>query len=154
MAIDCVGIQPVDHLNHMFHLSSSHDFNVSTSYNKTISTLKPTGHARFRRAPSTKPDSNEPSTSSESEKKQVDSNISVTETMSSSSRSMSSSSYKTSSGLEITVSNGKHVSSLGIVPPAPVFSLRKLPLPATHWKRCITERPVAYVHKSGSGCHC
>ncbi|KAF5789550.1 putative transcription factor WRKY family [Helianthus annuus] len=150
MAVDYVGVQPVDHLNHMFHLSS-------TSYNKTISTLKRTGHARFRRAPSTQqPDSNEPSTSSQSEKKQVDSNISVTETTSSSSsRSTSSSSdMMTSSGLlEITVSNGKHVSSLGIVAPAPVFSSRKPPLPATHRKRCIADRPVADVHRSGSGCH-
>ncbi|MFS7905979.1 putative transcription factor WRKY family [Helianthus anomalus] len=149
MAVDCVGVQPVDHLNHMFHLSS-------TSYNKTISTLKRTGHARFRRAPSTQQqDSNEPSTSSQSEKKHVDSNISVTETTTSS-RSTSSSSDMTSSGLlEMTVSNGKHVSSLGIVAPAPVFSSRKPPLPATHRKRCIADRPVADIHRSGSGCrHC
>ncbi|MFS7938616.1 hypothetical protein Hanom_Chr05g00441831 [Helianthus anomalus] len=130
MAVDCVGLQPVYHLNHMFHLSSSHDFNVSTSYNKTISKLKHTGYARFRRAPSTQPDFNEPLTSSQSEKKQVDSNKSVTETTSLSSRSTSSSSYMTSFGLEITVSNEKHVSSLGIVAPSPV----------THRKRCIANR--------------
>ncbi|MFS7915333.1 hypothetical protein Hanom_Chr02g00164101 [Helianthus anomalus] len=67
---------------------------------------------------------------------------------------MSSSSRSIISGLEITISNGKHVSSLGIVAPTPMFSSRKPPLPATHRKRCITERPVADVHKSGSSCHC
>ncbi|KAI3827647.1 hypothetical protein L1987_01727 [Smallanthus sonchifolius] len=176
MAVDCVGVQPVDHLNRMFQLSN-HDFSVSSSYEQAISTLKRTGHARFRRGPSSSStDTHGPSTSSQSEDKQLDlplavpkycfSNRSATETTASS-RSTSSSSTLSSlagGGLEGSVSNGKQFSSLGIVAPAPTFSSRKPPLPSTNRKRCSADRPVASLHGSvkekennsvsRSGCHC
>ncbi|KAK1418372.1 hypothetical protein QVD17_27515 [Tagetes erecta] len=162
MAVDCVGVQPVDHLNRMFQLISSHDFNVSSSYKQSVNR---TGHARFRRAPSSSStDIHGPSTSSQSEDKQIVkqveslfvkpkdcfSNRSVMSSRSTSSTSNSSMSL----GLEGSVSNGKQFSSLGIVAPAPTFSSRKPPLPSTHRKRCSADRPVNSLHRSGSGCHC
>ncbi|XP_071729674.1 probable WRKY transcription factor 11 [Rutidosis leptorrhynchoides] len=151
MALDCVGVQSVDHINRMFHLTSK-DFNVS------VSSIKRTGHARFRRAPL-------PSISSQSEYKQQTrvqhapsvapvncfSNKYVNETTSS---TCTSSVLSSGRELEGSVSNGKQFSSLGIVAPAPTFSSRKPPLPSTHRKRCIADRPVASVHVSQSGCHC
>ncbi|KAJ0607053.1 putative transcription factor WRKY family [Helianthus annuus] len=68
MAVDFVGIQSTDHLlNRMFQLLS-HDLNVSSTYTHAVSAFKRTGHARFRRGPSsTTGDTNGPSTSSHSE---------------------------------------------------------------------------------------
>ncbi|KAL8265238.1 hypothetical protein R6Q59_023368 [Mikania micrantha] len=138
MAVDCIGVQTVEHLNRIFHLST-HDFNVSSSYTQAVPALKRTGHARFRRAPSSSSSSSTgPSTSSQSDDKTEDSTSSIVSSLAG----------------EGSVSNGKQVSSLGIVAPAPTFSSRKPPLPSTHRKRCIADRPVASVHGSRSGCHC
>lgn len=178
MAVDCVGVQTVDNLNRMFQFTSQ-DFNVSSNYKQAVSGLKRTGHARFRRGPSSSSssaDSHGPSTSSQSEEKQQDVpltvskecflNKSVSEAVVSS-RSTSSSSMVSSlagGGLEEgSVSNGKQFSSLGIVAPSLTFSSRKPPLPSTHRKRCSADSPAASLHGSGrehhrsvsrSGCHC
>ncbi|KAI7738012.1 hypothetical protein M8C21_031910 [Ambrosia artemisiifolia] len=161
MAVDFVGLQSIDHhLNLMFQLSSSdHNF-----HNVSVSSLKRTGHARFRRAPSSfTVNTQAPSTSSQSEDKTIVPNKcllhkSVTETTSSPSTSSSSSvvSFSVSGNIDGSVSNGKQFSSsLGIVSPALTFSSKKPPLPASHRKRCSADRPVASVHGSGrSGCHC
>ncbi|XP_076920225.1 putative WRKY transcription factor 7 [Bidens hawaiensis] len=119
MAVDCV----VDHhVNNMFHLDQYVPESTSKQY-VSESTPKRTGHARFRRGPSA---------SSQPETKQSDTHnvfdyISVTETTSS-------------------ASSSSMTSSLGIVTPAPTFSSRKPPLPSTHRKRCVADRPVASVH--------
>ncbi|CAI9293718.1 unnamed protein product [Lactuca saligna] len=177
MAVDCVGVQTVDNLNRMFQLTS-HDFNVSSNYKQSVSGLKRTGHARFRRGPSSSSstDSQGTSTSSQSEEKQQDApltafkacflNKSVSDSEAeavTSSRSTSSSSMVSSlagGGLEEeSVSNGKRFSSLGIVAPSLTFSSRKPPLPSTHRKRCSADNPAASLHRSGrenrsSGCYC
>lgn len=178
MAVDCVGVQTVDNLHRMFQLTT-HDFNVSSNYKQAVSALKRTGHARFRRAPSSSSstDSHAPSTSSQSEEKQQDApapasnerflNKSLSEAEAvTSSRSTSSSSMVSSiagGGLEEgSVSNGKRFSSLGIVAPSLTFSSRKPPLPSTHRKRCSADSPAASLLGSGrenrsvsrSGCHC
>ncbi|MFS7900988.1 putative transcription factor WRKY family [Helianthus anomalus] len=168
MAVDFVGIQSTDHhLNRMFQLLT-HDLNVSSTYTHAVSAFKRTGHARFRRGPSsTTGVTNGPSTSSSSshsEGKSRDttsfvqnecvSNKSVTEITTTSTSSSSVVSSSTGGNLDGSVSNGKQFSSLGIVAPAPAFSSRKPPLPSTHRKRCSADRPVASVHGSGSGCHC
>ncbi|KAI3711808.1 hypothetical protein L1987_70354 [Smallanthus sonchifolius] len=64
--------------------------------------------------------------------------------------------------LEGSVSNGRLLSSLGIVAPAPSFSSRKPPLPSSHRKRHSTDKSSASVHGSGresqsvsrTACHC
>nr|XP_043629185.1 probable WRKY transcription factor 11 [Erigeron canadensis] len=170
MAVDCVGVQSVDQFNRMFQFKS-HEFNVST--------VKRTGHARFRRAPS--PSSSDgPSTSSQSEyfsqarvhhatpstpdisiSSQSEDKLKLLQNLvhapsetTTSSGSTNSSLSMLSGGLEGSVSSGKRFSSLGIVAPAPVFSSRKPPLPYSHRKRCSADRPVASVHRSRSECHC
>ena len=51
MAVDCVGVQTVEHLSRMFQLTA-HDFNVSSDFIKQPAfSVKRTGHARFRRGP-------------------------------------------------------------------------------------------------------
>ncbi|XP_024959776.1 probable WRKY transcription factor 17 [Cynara cardunculus var. scolymus] len=162
MAVDCVGVQTVEHLSRMFQLTG-HDFNVSSNFKHPV---KRTGHARFRRGPPpSSTDSQGTSTSSQSEEKQQDVSKECFSNKSTSSRSTSSSSMVSSllgGGSEGSVSNGKQFSSLGIVAPAPTFSSRKPPLPSTHRKRCSADRPTASLHGSGrenhsvsrSGCHC
>lgn len=175
MAVDCVGVQTVDNLNRMFQLTG-HDFNVSSNYKQVVSGLKRTGHARFRRGPSSSSttDSNGPSTSSQSEEKQREVpltvskecfvNKAVSEAVTSSRSTSSSSMVSSLAGVgleEGSVSNGKRFSSLGIVAPALTFSSRKPPLPSTHRKRCSPDSPAASLHGSvknrsvsRSGCHC
>ncbi|KAI7753970.1 hypothetical protein M8C21_029102 [Ambrosia artemisiifolia] len=148
MAVDYIGVQQVDHhLNNNMIIMSSQDYNVSTGYKRILfTTTKRTGHARFRRAPSSQFEDNKVPVSS-NEQKEFFLNKSVdTSSMSTSSSSLSSGGGE----LEGSVSNGKR---LGVVAPAPAFSSRKPPLPATHRKRCVADRPVvANVHGSGSGC--
>ncbi|KAL8224613.1 hypothetical protein R6Q59_000449 [Mikania micrantha] len=84
MAVDCIGVQTVDHLNRIFQLST-HDFNVSSSYTQAPRRKRfPTVNSFFVR-------------------------------------------YR-SSGTDVLV--------------------EKPPLPSTHRKRCIADRPVASVHGS------
>ncbi|KAL4564327.1 hypothetical protein LXL04_028387 [Taraxacum kok-saghyz] len=175
MAVDCVEVQTVDNLNRMFQFTS-HDFNVSSNCKQAVTGLKRTGHARFRRGPSSSStDSHGPSTSSQSEEKQQDVpltvlngcflNKSVKDTVMSSKSTSSSSMVSSLAGggvEEGSVSNGKQFSSLGIVAPSLTFSSRKPPLPSTHRKRCSADSPAASLHGSGSenrsvsrsGCHC
>ncbi|KAI3782255.1 hypothetical protein L2E82_12295 [Cichorium intybus] len=174
MAVDLVGIQTVEHVNRMFQLTN-HDFAVSSNFKQAVSTLKRTGHARFRRGPSpTSSDSHGPSTSTQSAPAFIGSTGALNEccvsksatdtTTSSSSRSTNSSSLVSplAAGEEATVSNGKQFSCLGIVAPAPAFSSRKPPLPSSHRKRCRADRPSVSLQGSGtkhysvshSGCHC
>ncbi|XP_071717233.1 probable WRKY transcription factor 17 isoform X2 [Rutidosis leptorrhynchoides] len=156
MAVDLVGIQALEHLNRIFQ---NHDFTVSSNINKAVSALKRSGHARFRRGPSpSSPDSHAPSTSSQSEE-QFPKKPPVIDTTSSF-RSMTSSPVLSSA--EGSVSNGKQLSSLGIVAPAPSFSSRKPPLPSSYRKRVSTDSPSVSVHGSKgenhsvsrSSCHC
>ncbi|KAL4571230.1 hypothetical protein LXL04_017983 [Taraxacum kok-saghyz] len=171
MAVDLVGVQTLEHLNRMFQLTN-HDFAVSSDFKQAFSALKRTGHARFRRGPSSSSsDTNAPSTSTQSAPAMIGSTEasnewcfgkSVTDTTtSSSSRSTNSSSLVSplAAGEEATVSNGKQFGScLGIVAPAPAFSSRKPPLPSSHRKRCLADRPSVSLQGSGSkprsGCHC
>ncbi|KAL7586269.1 probable WRKY transcription factor 17 [Lactuca sativa] len=176
MAVDLVGVQTLEHLNRMFQLTN-HDFAVSSNFNQAVSALKRTGHARFRRGPSSSSsssDSHGPSTSTQSAPAFIRSTEasnewcfgkSVTDmTTSSSSRSTNSSSLVSplAIGEEATVSNGKQFGCLGIVAPAPAFSSRKPPLPSSHRKRCRADRPSVSLQGSGtkhhsvsrSGCHC
>ncbi|KAJ9548378.1 hypothetical protein OSB04_020921 [Centaurea solstitialis] len=170
MAVDFVGIQSSDHLNRIFTFNN-HDFSVSA--------LKRTGHARFRRGPPPSPsssDSHAPSTSTQSApvfigaSNECSVSKSVTDTTTTSSRSTNSSSLISpltagggGGGEEGSVSNGKQFHSLGIVAPAPAFSSRKPPLPSSHRKRCRADRPSVSLQGSGSeknhsasrsGCHC
>ncbi|KAK9055263.1 hypothetical protein SSX86_026345 [Deinandra increscens subsp. villosa] len=174
MAVDLVGVQTVEHLNRMFQLSN-HDFAVSSSFEQSVSAVKRTGHARFRRGPSpSSSDSHAPSTSTQSapafirsmrESNECSFGKSVTDTTSSSSRSSNSSSLLSplaGGGEEGSVSNGKQFSGLGIVAPMPSFSSRKPPLPSSHRKRCGVDRPSVSLQGSRSenhsgshsGCHC
>ncbi|KAD3068130.1 hypothetical protein E3N88_36010 [Mikania micrantha] len=167
MALDLVGMQTAEHLNRMFQLTN-HDFTASSSFKQAFSTVKRTGHARFRRGPSTLlSDSHAPSTSTQSApvfiRSLSESSDSVTDTTSSSSRSTNSSSLLSpvpGGGEEGSVSNGKQFSGLGIVAPTPSFSSRKPPLPSSHRKRCRVSRPSVSLqgtrseNHSGSGCHC
>ncbi|XP_076927291.1 WRKY transcription factor WRKY51-like [Bidens hawaiensis] len=161
MAVDFVGVQPLNHINRIFQLPN-HDF--------TASDTARTGHARFRRGQSFSggDNTNGPSVSSQSEDKPRDSTqivrnecfLTVTEKMTAS--ASSSSEITAGGGLDGSVSNGRQCSSLGIVAPSLTFSSRKPPLPANRRKRCSADRPVASVHRSGteshsasrSGCHC
>ncbi|KAL8191535.1 hypothetical protein R6Q57_028266 [Mikania cordata] len=168
MAVDLVGMQTAEHLNRMFQLTN-HDFTASSTFKQAFSALKRTGHARFRRGPSTSlSDSHAPSTSTQSApvfiRSLSESSDSLTETTSSSSRSTNSSSLLSpvpgGGGEEGSVSNGKQFSGLGIVAPTPSFSSRKPPLPSSHRKRCRASRPSVSLQGSrsdnhfGSGCHC
>lgn len=145
MAVDLVGIQTVEHLNRIFQLNN-HDFDVSTSFKQAVSALNRSGHARFRRGPLSS-EQHAPSVSSQSE-----------DLKTSSFQSITSSSLFTGENLEGSVSNGKQVSSLGIVAPAPSFSSRKPPLPSSHRKRHSSDQLSASVQRSGSvsrsTCHC
>nr|WCL15209.1 WRKY12244 [Atractylodes chinensis] len=169
MAVDFVGIQTVEHLDRVFQLTS-HDFAVSSNFKQAVSAVKRTGHARFRRGPSpSSSDSHAPSTSTQSAPVFIGSNEfsfskSVTDTTTTSSRSTNSSSLISplAAGEEGSVSNGKQFACLGIVAPAPAFSSRKPPLPSSHRKRCLADRPSVSLQGSGtevhsvsrSGCHC
>ncbi|KAI7753932.1 hypothetical protein M8C21_033131 [Ambrosia artemisiifolia] len=154
MAVDFVGIQSVEHLNRMFQLTN-HDF--------TVSAVKRTGHARFRRGPSPAIDSHAPSTSTQSapaflRSSENEFNRSVNDTTSSSSRSTNSSLLSPLGiGEENSVSNGKQFTGLGIVAPMPAFSNKKPPLPSSHRKRCRSDRPSVSLNGARSeshGCHC
>lgn len=157
MAVDLVGIQAVEHLNRIFQ---NHDFAVPSNFKQAVSALKRSGHARFRRgpSPSSPSDPHAPSVSSQSEEK-LPKQPPVTDATSSF-QSMTSSPVL--SLAEGSVSNGKQLSSLGIVAPAPSFSSRKPPLPSSHRKRLSTDSPSVSVHGSKgenhsvsrSSCHC
>ncbi|XP_024963095.1 WRKY transcription factor WRKY51-like [Cynara cardunculus var. scolymus] len=178
MAVDLVGIQTIEHLNRIFQLKN-HDFAVSSNFKQAVSALKRSGHARFRRGPPpSSSDQHAPSISSQSEEKRPknpppgesttvskDCSLkrSVTDTISSFQLTTSSLvSSLAGEGLEGSVSNGKQLSSLGIVAPAPSFSSRKPPLPSSHRKRHSTDRPSATLQGSGkedhsasrTPCHC
>lgn len=180
MAVDFVGIQTVEHLNRIFQLQN-HDFAVSSNFQQAVSALKRSGHARFRRGPSSSPASSDPqapSISSQSEEKQpkepppeestaesekCDLKRSGTDTTSSF-LSITSSLVSSVAGgsLEGSVSNGKQFSSLGIVAPTLSFSSRKPPLPSSHRKRHSSDRPTGSLQGSGkeinsvprTACHC
>lgn len=173
MAVDLVGIQTVEHLNRIFQLQS-HDYAVSSNFKQAVSALKRSGHARFRRGPSSS-DPHAPSISSQSDEKlrkeppprestavafeKFDLRRSGTETTSS---FQSITSSVAGGSLEGSVSNGRQLSSLGIVAPTLSFSSRKPPLPSSHRKRPSTDLPSGSLQGSGrennsvsrSGCHC
>ncbi|KAL4590041.1 hypothetical protein LXL04_002959 [Taraxacum kok-saghyz] len=178
MAVDLVGIQTVEHLNRIFQLHN-HDYAVSSNFKQAVSAFKRSGHARFRRGPSpSSSDAHAPSISSQSEEKlpreppqgesvaaseKCELQRSGTDTTSSF-QSISSSLMSSVAGgtLEGSVSNGKQLSSLGIVAPTLSFSSRKPPLPSSHRKRHSTNLPSGSLQGYGrennsvsrSGCHC
>ncbi|CAI9285492.1 unnamed protein product [Lactuca saligna] len=171
MAVELVGIQTVEHLNRIFQLQN-HDYAASSSFKQAVSALKRSGHARFRRGPSSS-DLHAPSISSQSEEKlstepptrestaseKFDLKRSGTDTTSS---FLSITSSVAGGSLEGSVSDGKQLSSLGIVAPTLSFSSRKPPLPSSHRKRHSIDRPSGSLQGSGrennsvsrSGCHC
>ncbi|KAK1417099.1 hypothetical protein QVD17_26221 [Tagetes erecta] len=164
MAVDFVGIQTaVQHLNRIFQLNN-HDFNQTA-----ISAFKRSGHARFRRAPppSSSSDPLTPSVSSRFEETNAtaasnDCYLKKTLTDATATASLQSlTSSLASSFAEGSVSNGRQLSSLGIVAPVPSFSSRKPPLPSSHRKRYSTDIASSSLHRSGreknhsfTGCHC
>ncbi|KAM0001810.1 putative transcription factor WRKY family [Helianthus debilis subsp. tardiflorus] len=157
MAVDLFGIQTVEHLNRIFQLNN-HDFSVSSNFKQAVSALTRSGHARFRRGPPVTPsDPHAPSVSSRSEDKhkmmkESGAVVAVTDAVTASFQSMTSSFVGGS--VEGSVSNGRQLSSLGIVAPAPSFSSRKPPLPSSHRKRTGTATPSASLHGSRTACHC
>ncbi|KAL8189501.1 hypothetical protein R6Q57_029067 [Mikania cordata] len=166
MAVDLVGIQIADHLNRIFQVND-HNFSASSNFKQVVSALNRSGHARFRRGPPpSSSDPHVPSVSSRSEETALKdsppeecSNRSVTDTTAS---FQSLTSSFAGGSVEGSISNGRQLSSQGIVAPVPSFSSRKPPLPSSHRKRQITDVTSASVQKSGrenrsvsgTGCHC
>ncbi|KAJ0514838.1 putative transcription factor WRKY family [Helianthus annuus] len=190
MAVDFVGIQTVEHLNRIFQLNNhefsvSSDFKQAVSALKRSGHARfrrgPPVSSNDPQTPSVSSRSEEklldnprvPSVSSRSEQKlPVESTAAVVKDgllkkfvtdATASFQSPTSSSFASSfagGSVEGSVSNGRQVSSLGIVAPAPSFSSRKPPLPLNHRKRHSTEMTSASLHGSGrenvsgTGCHC
>ncbi|XP_076908065.1 putative WRKY transcription factor 17 [Bidens hawaiensis] len=185
MAVDFVGIQTIEHLNRIFNLNN-HEFAVSDSFKHAVSIFNRSGHARFRRGPSVSPQENEsPAVNEFCTVKSVtavkadttasftmnltknDSPAAVNDFRTVKSVKADADTNKTASyqsmnssfvggSVEGSVSNGRQLSSLGIVAPAPSFSSRKPPLPSSHRKRLGTDTPSVSLQGSGSrtGCHC
>ncbi|XP_076909686.1 putative WRKY transcription factor 17 [Bidens hawaiensis] len=154
MAVDFVGIQTAaQHLNRIFHLNN-HDFSDSPTFKQAVTVLNRSGHARFRRGP------HAPSVSSQSdENMQVESTAAsmecslkkcVTDTTATASFQSMTSSFVGGS-VDGSVSNGRQLSSLGIVAPTPSFSSRKPPLPSSHRKRNSADVKHSV---SGVACRC
>ncbi|KAL8242890.1 hypothetical protein R6Q59_013192 [Mikania micrantha] len=153
MAVDLVGIQIVEHLNRIFQ-PNNHDFSVSSNFNQAVSAFKRSGHARFRRGPPVS--SSDPiscSVYSQSEDKLPEESPAASKENRSDAASFQSMTSSFAGGsLEGSVSNGRQLSSLGIVAPALSFSSRKPPLPSSHRKRHSGDGPSASV--SRMACHC
>ncbi|KAL8267710.1 hypothetical protein R6Q59_001508 [Mikania micrantha] len=133
---------------------NNHDFSVSSNFNQAVSPFKRSGHARLRRGPPVS--SSDPiscSVYSQLEDKLPEESPAASKENRSDAASFQSMTSSFAGGsLEGSVSNGRQLSSLGIVTPALSFSSRKPPLPSSHRKRHSGDRPSASV--SRTACHC